>query len=323
MAYTNSKLATYKPLNKNHYDTRTAILGIVPHCVVGKLSIQDAWSYFRGTSNASCNYYIDWYGNIACFVDEKYGAWTTSSYICDMNHVTVEIASEPTHPYAISAAAYNALIKLTADIYKRNGLNKCIWTSTTAYDGKPGGVPMHRNYKNKACPGDHIVNKYMSGNFCDSVNKLLAGGAAVEGQPKTNAINDYGFKYQAHCQTYGWCEQVHDGQLAGTSGESKRLEALRISAPEGVTFNVKVHIQRIGWKTFTDVGPNTVIGTVGEGKRIECIEFSSVKGLPEGKKLRYQVHVQGIGWMPETTQGYPTGTMNQSKRIEAIRIWVA
>lgn len=33
-------------------------------------------------------------------------------------------------------------------------------------------------------------------------------------------------EYQAHVQTYGWQKTVKDGEVAGTSGQSKRVEAI-------------------------------------------------------------------------------------------------
>ena len=39
---------------------------------------------------------------------------------------------------------------------------------------------------------------------------------------------DLGIRYRTHVQTYGWQKYVRDGQLSGTSGESKRLEGIRI-----------------------------------------------------------------------------------------------
>ena len=41
-----------------------------------------------------------------------------------------------------------------------------------------------------------------------------------------------GLTYTPHVQTYGWLDWVKDGELAGTTGESKRLEALEIRLVE-------------------------------------------------------------------------------------------
>lgn len=319
---TYSKLAKYVFLGKNYYGTRNAVLGIIPHVIVGRMSLQEAYNYFHGTNNASANYIIDWFGNIWCIIPEEFAAWTTSNMTVDKNHITVEIASDPTHPYAISNAAYESLIKLTADIYKHYGLKECKWTSSKAYDALPGGVPMHRNYKNKACPGDYIVGKYKSGDFCKRVNALLKGEVPMDEKPiqkETNPKNNFGIKYRAHVQSIGDCKEVHDGQVAGTVGFGKRLEELRITCPEGVKVSAKAHIQRKGWIKYPALQMLT-IGTRGEALRLEALELE-FEGIPEGKTVRYQAHIQGLGWTDAATNGFPIGSMSQSKRIEAIKIW--
>jgi len=39
---------------------------------------------------------------------------------------------------------------------------------------------------------------------------------------------DYALMYQAHVQDVGWQDWVNEGEVAGTTGQSKRLEAIRI-----------------------------------------------------------------------------------------------
>lgn len=186
-------------------------------------------------------------------------------------------------------------------------------------------VLRHGDIVNKTCPAPYIHNNRYKGTwtwkeFKEAVRTGVYPTGGSMGQKDTKALNDFGIKYEAHCQTIGWCKQVHDGMTAGTEGEGRRLEAFKVDLPEGVTADCKVHVQGIGWKTLKDVGDCSLIGTTGQGKRLEAFEFSSVTGLPEGKKLHYAAHVQGIGWM-EATSGYPVGSMGQAKRIEAIKIW--
>ncbi|WP_106059606.1 hypothetical protein [Clostridium vincentii] len=41
-------------------------------------------------------------------------------------------------------------------------------------------------------------------------------------------ISPFMVKYQAHVQDVWWQSWVKDGEIAGTTGQSKRMEAIRI-----------------------------------------------------------------------------------------------
>lgn len=58
----------------------------------------------------------------------------------------------------------------------------------------------------------------------------------------------------------------------GTVGLSKRIEAIKIDVDAPVEY--RVHVQDIGWSQWQKIG--TWIGTKGQAKRIEAIEFKIV-----------------------------------------------
>ena len=136
-------------------------------------------------------------------------------------------------------------------------------------------------------------------------------------------VNDKGLRYCAHTQDIGWREWIHDGMIAGSVGAGKRLEALKIdtSKIDGLHLDAKVHIQDVGWVTFPDVRPDTVIGTVGRRLRIEAIELCFSESNTFDGRLMYQVHLADTGWTGRVPAGYATGTVGLSKAIEAIKIW--
>ena len=82
--------------------------------------------------------------------------------------------------------------------------------------------------------------------------------------------------------------------------------------PDGET-DVVVHMKEIGNKEYKNITKDTIIGTVGEKKRIECLCF-------EGD-FEYRVHIQNSGWTDWTrADGVATlGTVGQELRIEAIQ----
>jgi len=139
------------------------------------------------------------------------------------------------------------------------------------------------------------------------------------GEPK----NKVGVRYCAHCQTAGWFDWVHDGQVAGTVGCKKRAEAFRIGFPKGVKADVIVHIQGIGSLFYEDVTEDMVLGTVGQSRRLEAVRVR-IKSKPkslEGKTIHVQPHLQGHGWVDAVGNDQWAGTLGESRRLEAVKIW--
>ena len=84
---------------------------------------------------------------------------------------------------------------------------------------------------------------------------------------------------KTHVQTYGWQGWKSDGVMAGTSGESKRLEAIQIKLTGEMAKHYdiyyKVHAQTYGWLDWAKNGSEA--GTSGLSKRLEAIQIKLVK----------------------------------------------
>ena len=120
------------------------------------------------------------------------------------------------------------------------------------------------------------------------------------------------FTVAPHVQDKGWMAERAAEAVIGITGHNLRLEAFKIN-PHGMTIKAKAHIQDKGWIDYGRITKETVIGTVGEGKRLECLSF-------EGN-FEYRVHIQNTGWSNWTkADGVATmGTIGQALRIEAIQ----
>lgn len=181
----NSSLVSYTLLSPNHSGKRThSIDRITPHCVVGQLSAASICGCFTSPDReASCNYGIGKDGQIALCVDEGNRSWCSSSNANDQRAVTIECASDKEHPYAMTDAVYQSLIKLCVDICRRNGKNKLLWfgdkDKTLAYEPKAGEMVLtvHRWFANKACPGDWLYSRL--GDLAAKVTAQLGGGAST------------------------------------------------------------------------------------------------------------------------------------------------
>lgn len=190
MAFTNSPLVSYTCLSPNHYgDRKHKIDTITPHVVVGHLSLQTIGTVFaQKEARASCNYAIDDKGNVGMYVEEKNASWCSSSESNDRRAVTIEIACDKTHPYAITDAALQGLIRLCADICKRNDIPNLLWKANKSLLGKidQQNISAHRWFANKACPGDYVFARL--GYVADEVNKLLLPTPASVPAPSSNKL---------------------------------------------------------------------------------------------------------------------------------------
>ena len=184
----NSTLISYTKLSPNHSGKRTKKIDTITiHCMAGQLSVESCGALFAKSSRqASSNYGIGPDGRIALYVDEGTRSWCTSSNANDQRAVTIEVASNATHPYAVNSKAYEALLDLVTDICKRNGIGKLVWsTSKNNRVNHLNGCNMtvHRDYAAKACPGDYLYN--LQDEIAAEVNRRLGSGSTTGGQTST------------------------------------------------------------------------------------------------------------------------------------------
>ena len=127
--------------------------------------------------------------------------------------------------------------------------------------------------------------------------------------------------YSTHVQTYGWQSNKSNGQTAGTSGEAKRMEAIKIQLSNtGYTGSVQysTHVQTYGWKDW--VADGAIGGTTGEAKRMEAIRICLTGEVANHYDIYYRVHTQTYGWLDWAKNGDIAGTTGEAKRMEAIQI---
>lgn len=128
--------------------------------------------------------------------------------------------------------------------------------------------------------------------------------------------SDSSITYRVHVKDYGWLENSFGGNVAGTTGQSRRMEAIQISL-NGIDGSLKyqVHVQDHGW--LPEVLNGNIAGTTGQSKRMEAI---IIKLENSSYNIKYRVHTKDLGWMSWVNSGEIAGTTGQSRRIEAIQI---
>lgn len=211
----NSPLVDYTRISPNKNSPRNhKIDTITIHCVVGQCTAETLGNIFAPTSRqASSNYGVGTDGKIGMYVEEKDRSWCSSNAVNDNRAVTIEVASDTKHPYAVNDRAFAALLDLVTDICKRNGIKKLVWSTKKAdrVNHKNGcNMTVHRDYANKSCPGDYLYNRH--GEIAAEVNRRLgvadtapdagaAQGVTVYTVKKGDTLSQiaakYGTTYQA------------------------------------------------------------------------------------------------------------------------------
>lgn len=325
MGFTNSPLVNYTKISPNRTKNRNhAIDTITIHCVVGQCSVETLGNVFSPVSRqASSNYGVGFDGRIGMYVEEKDRSWCSSSASNDHRAITIEVASDTKEPYAVRDAAYQATIKLVADICKRNGIKKLVW-STNKNDRinhlNGCNMTVHRDYANKSCPGTYLYDR--QGDIAAKVNAILDADNKPSENPKpatsTVRVGD-SVKISSNATYYGgksipgwvknktWIVLQVNGDRAvidkSTDGQNsinspinvKFLSVVGTSGLQQTTFNpylVKVNTSALNIRAGAGTNYNKT-GCITSGGVYTIVAESAGQGSDKGwGKLK-----SGAGWI--------------------------
>ena len=130
-----------------------------------------------------------------------------------------------------------------------------------------------------------------------------------------------GVRYSAHTATYGWLPDVANGAVAGRPGNSKQIEALRISLTGELAdyFDVwyRVNIKSYGWLGWVRNG--SVSGSTGCGLRAEGVQVIILpKNSPAPGSTKWGSFI-GKGALPYIGYQNPSSYYQLSNRTVSIR----
>lgn len=178
-------VTTVLPIGSARYTSRngTKISEITIHHMGYRGTVEGQaknWSENDGTTGS---HYAIKDNTIGQYVREINCAYTNGPEIegskSSFRAVTIEVAnSQETSDYPISDESFASLVKLVADIAKRNGLEKLTlgvsgtsindrWTSI---DPPPGNLTWHSMYSATKCPGNYLRSRLQE--LCDKANKI-------------------------------------------------------------------------------------------------------------------------------------------------------
>ena len=177
-------------------------------------------------------------------------------------------------------------------------------------------------------PGKHVM--------LGTTGRGLRVEALTLRRPSSDLSGD--IVYEAHVQNVGWQGTRRNGQVAGTSGQSLRVEAIRISLTGDLAdaYDVwyRTHVGEVGWLAWTQNGENS--GSGGMSLRLEAVEIallpkgtqtpsasgqassmSFIDGNRERVSCSYAAQVDGER-MNAVSNGATSGTVGHSQAVQGI-----
>ena len=112
-------------------------------------------------------------------------------------------------------------------------------------------------------------------------------------------------QYEAHVSNIGWMSSKRDGSTAGTTGQSKSVEDLKVNILNPVedgSVQISANVSGIGWQGW-DTPSASEGGTTGQGRAVEAVRLRLTGSLAKDYDVYYRVHASNIGWMAWAKDG--------------------
>lgn len=84
-----------------------------------------------------------------------------------------------------------------------------------------------------------------------------------------------GIEYRSHIQSLGWENTKRNGEISGTTGQARRIEAVQFiltgELAQKYDIQYRAHVQGLGWLPYVKNGETA--GTTGQARRLEAIDI--------------------------------------------------
>lgn len=284
-----------------------------------------AWQFRRYVDNpAGFNHWaggvnsVRWSPNSACGASDVYIE----------NQATASLYNYT--PYQPNQAALNNMYGLGDDCSAYG--NRNFWRYFNDWFGSTHNKETIISYKS------HV--SYVG--WTDATTNSGVTGTVGRGAPIEAFKINGGVEYSSYNYETGWQPTVNGGMISGTTGLNRPIHAVKIN-PTGslaAKYDVyyRVHASYVGWMGWAKNGsPAGVAGN--SDNKIEAVEVKLVlKGMPFNGStdnafqdinsivyapplsLSVTSHIGGVGWQPSVTDSMVSGTTEQDRRMEAVKI---
>lgn len=263
------------------------IEAITIHHMAGILTPEQCGNIFQTPGrNGSSHYGIGSDGRIGQYVDEANTAWTNSNWDSNCKSVTIETSNcEIEGNWAVSDEALNSLIRLVADIARRNNLGKLELRKNLTW---------HSLFCNTSCPGAYLKSKLSY--ICDEANRI--NGMQPAPQPSEPDYTGV-ITYQAYANGH-WYEEVNkcDNTPEGYAGDSTNFISGARAYPQYGEIIIEAHelggnwlgpISSKDYKTNDTMDGNSYAGIYN--KAMDAFRIKSTRGYVEYRVL---VRINGV-----------------------------
>lgn len=192
--------------NKNNYmegRNGVKISEITIHHMASVLSAEECGKLFENPARLSSTHYgVGKDGKIGLYVDEKNTAYANGNFESNLRSVTIEASNSSVGgDYPVSELVLSQLIKLVADIAKRNDLGNLVVGEN---------LTPHNKYAATSCPGNYLLGKMsyiaeeankINGYVAKKTNEELADeviqGLWGNGKERKDRLTEAGYDYYA------------------------------------------------------------------------------------------------------------------------------
>lgn len=154
---------------------------------------------------------------------------------------------------------------------------------------------------------------------------------ALQLQLSDSLSSQYDLWYRVHVQDIGWLDWAKNGEVAGTTGMAKHVEAVQVimqkkgaSAP-GPTDSPSVGLVSINYSSVSGssswgqtVQNGATSGTIGQDLPLHAIRVQLPTNVSGG--VSYKTHLSNIGWGAACANGSASGDLSGAQEIEALSI---
>lgn len=274
--------------------------------------------------------FLDWentsYSDIRSEGTDWCKTWLDTVYELTGVRALIYLNKYATTEYDFSniASDYKLWVAQYADTKEHDGYQDDPWTSSSGYGAWT--APTIFQYSStthlSGFSGNLDVDKFY-GSKSDWI--ALAASDTADSADSSISVEVPTLSIAASVEG-GKTVSAYSGQIAGTTGQGKKLEAITVHllVPEGMSctdsdIEYRVHVENIGWEDWVSGG--TTVGRAGSGLQIEAIQFRLKSGsdLASNWTIWARGHVENQGWLAWTST-MPIGSTGQALRLEAIEL---